>query len=201
MARQTGHRLLKKNFVVLGDGLTEQFYLKHLKEIKKYKYSIRPSLFTNINFESAERIIDELLSGGCDQIIYFCDYDTIVNQDSISDFEKLFNKYKSNETVLICKTMPSIEFWFLLHFIKTTREFANSKEVKNQLSKYILGYSKKKKFLSYSNWVEKLCKSERMEKAITSAEEILIEKKKKKASNHFPFTEVHLGIEKFEQQK
>jgi len=71
MARQTGKRLLRTNYTVLGDGQTEQYYLKHLKRLKNYKYAIRPSLFASITFETAEGIIDELLSGDCNQIIYF----------------------------------------------------------------------------------------------------------------------------------
>lgn len=38
MARRSLSRETRKTFVVLGDGITEQYYLKHLKEIKGYKY-------------------------------------------------------------------------------------------------------------------------------------------------------------------
>jgi hypothetical protein len=44
-------------------------------------------------------------------------YDKIVNQNKIAEFEKLKGKYAETDEVLICETMPSIEFWFLLHFL------------------------------------------------------------------------------------
>lgn len=200
MARQPGQRLLRTNYVVLGDGQTEQYYLKHLKNIKNYKYAIRPSLFANITIETAVSIIDELLSGGCDQIIYFTDYDTIVNQNKIIEFEKLKNKYANNEEVLISETMPSIEFWFLLHFQKTTREFCNANKVIDLLVKHLRDYSKSEAYLKNSKWVETLCANDKLKIAIGNSASVLTEKESNPAS-HFPYSKVHLAIECFETQK
>jgi hypothetical protein len=200
MARQTGKRLLKTNYAVLGDGQTEQYYLKHLKKLKNYKYAIRPSLFASITFETAESIIDELLSGGCNQIIYFTDYDTIINQDRVAEFEELKVKYVKNEEVFICETMPSIEFWFLLHFQKTTREFTNSNEVISYLLKHLKGYSKSESYLKNSKWVETLCANDKLNQAIKNSTSVLIEKEKNDAS-HFPYSKAHVAIEYFEKQK
>ncbi len=201
MARQTGKRLLRTNYAVLGDGQREQYYLKHLKRLKNYKYAIRPSLFASITFETAEGIIDELLSGGCNQIIYFTDYDTIVNQDKIAEFEKLKDKYAKNEEVFICETMPSIEFWFLLHFVKTTREFNNASEVTNLLVRYMQGYTKGEAYLKNSKWVETLCSNGKLEIASSNSSLILSEKEKGDKGSHFPYSKAHIAIEQFETQK
>lgn len=200
MARQTGNRLLRTNYVVLGDGQSEQYYLKHLKKLKKYKYAIRPSLFASITIESAEDIIDELLSGDCDQIIYFTDYDTIVAQGKQQQFNKLKSKYENNPVVIICESMPSIEFWFLLHFQKTTREFRNAAEVTKELVKYVKAFSKEKTFLEKEKWVSELCKNGKLETAISNATSVLNQKETTKVGEYFPFTKAHLGIEKFERQ-
>src|ERR1035437_8851864 len=157
MSRQIVRRLLKANYVVLGDEITEQYYLKHLKGLKNYKYAIRPSLFAGLTIETAESIIDDLLTGGCDQIIYFTDYDTIVNQNKVEAFASLKTKYSGYEEVLICETMPSIEYWFLLHYQKTTREFRNADDVCEFLKKHIRDYSKKEDYLKNAKWVENLC--------------------------------------------
>jgi hypothetical protein len=58
MGRKTGHKPLRKKFVVLGDGQTEQYYLEHLKGINGYRYSIRPHFFSRITIEAAELLID-----------------------------------------------------------------------------------------------------------------------------------------------
>jgi len=60
MARTTGKRKIRAKYAVLGDGITEQWYLKHLKDYRNYRYSIKPSLFDDITFEKAEDIIDDL---------------------------------------------------------------------------------------------------------------------------------------------
>jgi len=200
MARQSGKRQTRKTYVVLGDGQTEQYYLKHLKTLKSYKYSIRPSLFASITIETAGSIIDEYLSGGCDQIIYFTDYDTIVNQNKIAEFEKLKGKYVETDEVLICETMPSIEFWFLLHFLKTTREFSNAREVESLLLKYLSGYSKGETYLKNAKWVETLCANGKLSQAISNSASIFAEKEKNPAS-HFPYSKAHIAIEYFEKQK
>ena len=54
-------------------------------------------------------------------------------------------KYKSKENLIICESNPSIEFWFLLHFEKTTAS-TTSKEIEEKLKNYIDQYAKKKVF-------------------------------------------------------
>lgn len=201
MGRRQGNRLIHSSFVVLGDGLSEQYYLKHLKELRKYKYSIRPSLFSSITIELAEEIIDELLSGDCNQIVYLTDYDTIVNQGKEDKFDALVKKYSGREEVLICETMPCIEFWFLLHFRKTTREFCDANQAFQELIKHIKDYSKNKKFLENRKWVDELCNEGKFEKAILSSISILKQKGINGQSKHFPYSKIHLGIEKFEEEK
>lgn len=201
MARHTNKRETRKTFVVLGDGQTEQYYLKHLRAIKGYKYSIRPSLFASITIERAGSLIDEYLSGGCDQIIYFTDYDTIVNQNKVAEFEKLKGKYAETPEVLIGETMPSIEFWFLLHFLKTTREFNNANEAVALLLKYLPGYSKGEAYLKNSKWVETLCSNGKLEIACSNSSTILTEKEKGNKGSHFPYSKAHIAIDCFEKQK
>ncbi len=201
MARRTGTRNTRKNFVVLGDGITEQYYLKHLKELNGYKYVLRPSLFSGITIESAESLIDEYVSGDCTKIIYLTDYDTIVSQRKKEKFEKIKRKYKNQEQVIICESMPGIEFWFLLHFLKTSREFRTCDEVIIELLKYIKGYSKKKEYLENGSWAKFLCSENRMGNAIGHSKEILKEKELGYIGEHFPYSKIYLAIEYFEAQK
>lgn len=201
MSRESGRRETRKTYVVLGDGKTEQYYLKHLKNLKGYRYSIRPTLFTNITIETAGDIINEYLSGGCDQIIYFTDYDTIVNQGKISEFEKLKSRFGDAEEVFICETMPSIEFWFLLHYIFINREFTKCDEVINILIRHLKGYSKSESWLKNQKWVEDLCSKSGMETAISNSSKILTEKEKGNKGSHYPFSKAHIAIDYFEKQK
>ena len=201
MARKRKGKYKKKSIFVLGDGQTEQFYFDHLKNLRGYNYKIRPRLFDALTIENAESKIDELISGDADMIFYFTDYDTIVNQEKKDKFLAFKKKYEDNPNVFILESMPSIEFWFLLHFKKTTTRFENSKEVEKELQKILKGYSKHKQYLKNSGWVEKLCEDNQMEDARKRSIEILKEKQSMSDEGHFPYTKAHIGIEKFEKKK
>lgn len=201
MARRKRNIRLRTTFAVLGDGKTEQAYLKHLKAIRGYRYSVYPSLFTNITHDKAEKKIDELLSGGCDLMVYITDYDTVISQAKQKTFRKLVNKYKKVDEVMICESMPSIEFWFLLHYQLTTKELKNADEAAEMLKKHIPDFSKSKDFLENRKWVEDLSGNGQLEKAIANARTVLRQKETDDVGKHFPFTRVHEGIEQFENDK
>ncbi|MGQ1786904.1 MULTISPECIES: RloB domain-containing protein [unclassified Saccharicrinis] len=200
MGRIRRERRFNLKYAVLGEGITEQWYLSHLKKHKGYRFSIRPSLFADIGIENAEGIIDELLSGGCDHITFLTDYDTIVNQGKKVEFERFVSKYKDVEEVLICDSMPSIEYWFLLHFNYTTKEFVNCDEVVKDLKTHIVDYSKKKTFLKKDKWFKQLINEEGLNNAIGNASKGLKKYNKGGVGEYFPFSKMHLAIEEFEKQ-
>ena len=68
--------------------------------------------------------------------------------------------------------MPSIEFWFLLHYKNTTRHFGTSKAVIKELRKYIPQYDKTEQFLSNQKWVADMSSEGRQEQASTYADNI-----------------------------
>ena len=136
-------RKLKGRIAVLGEGRTEQFYLKHLKGIKGYSYAIRPSLFDSITIEDAGKTIQELLDDEYALVVFFTDYDTVVNQQKQVEFNALKKIFLDNPNVIICESMPSIEFWFLLHFTKSTRNFENAKQVFTSWQRHMKNYDKK----------------------------------------------------------
>jgi hypothetical protein len=144
MARKRSTRSFKLRYAVLGEGITEQWYLTHLKKHRDYRFSIKPSLFADVSLEKAERVIDELLVGGCDHITFLTDYDTIVSQDKKRKFDELVKRYRGYEEVLICESMPSIEIWFLLHFAFTTQEFTCYKDIERVLKEKLPDYEKTK---------------------------------------------------------
>jgi len=188
-------------YTVLGDGITEQYYLKYLKEIKGYNYSIRPSLFERIELTDARKIIDELLESGSDGIVYITDYDTVVNQNRKREFNSLKARFKDNSNVLICESMPSIEFWFLLHFKASGRIFQNADEVLKALKQHIPDFEKTKRWLGNKLWVKQLCSDDKLETAISRAKSIEKERTKGNFDSHNPFSLVYLGIEEFEKWK
>lgn len=78
-------------------------------------------------------------------------------------FEDLKRKYADNPAVILCDSMPSIEFWFLLHYLNTNRYFATSDDVIDVLHHYMPNFSKHQSFLSKEAWVSELLADNRLD--------------------------------------
>lgn len=79
--------------------------------------------------------------------------------------------YAEHPDVILCDSMPSIEYWFLLHFEKTNKHFSTSEKVIDALERY-MPYEKREKFLENSSWVKQLLADERMQKAMDNSREL-----------------------------
>ena len=104
---------------IVGEGLTELFYFSHLKKFLGYRYSISPRLFENNSFEKIDKQIKELLN---EDVFVICVFDA--DDSSRSDAENrkmaaLKKKYEKNGNDILCDSLQSIEYWFLLHFEDT----------------------------------------------------------------------------------
>ena len=163
---------LKDGIFIIGEGITEQYYFSHLKKIKGFKCAVKPRFFGNTNIFQIEKAVKKLLAGDATVI---CLFDCDVSKRNSAENSKLIQfrkEYGKDERVIICDSLPSIEFWFLLHFVKTNRHYRDSKEVEKELKKYIKNYSKSTKFLQDSGWVKEL--SERLEIAMDNVTSLKI---------------------------
>ncbi len=173
MARKIKERKLKApTITIIGEGATERFYFTHLKSCKGYNYVCKPRNFTVQNIDDLDRQVDRVLS---DEGVAVCVFDTDVTRIHRADkikFEAMCRKYANNPSVILCDSMPSIEFWFLLHYIKTNRYFTSSEEVINLLRRYLPNFSKQQSFLSKSEWVTSLVADNKLEDAMNNAKGI-----------------------------
>lgn len=67
--------------------------------------------------------------------------------------------------------MPSIEFWFLIHFINTNKFFGTSKAVIAELVKHIPRFDKSEAFLSNKKWVEDMISDGKLQDAYSRAKQ------------------------------
>ncbi len=113
-----------------------------------------------------------------DNGIAVCVFDADVTRTRPAEkakFEDMKRKYTDNPAVLLCDSMPSIEFWFLLHYLNTNRYFATSDDVIDALHRYMPNFSKHQSFLSKEVWVAELLVDNRLDTAIANAGMIGIE--------------------------
>jgi len=171
MARPRGRNIkLKERIYIVGEGITEQYYFKHLKNLNQYNYIVKPRFFGKTSIQQIEKTVQSLLSGG---VMVICVFDADVayqNKTTRQKFEQFLNRYQNEASLIICDSLPSIEFWFLLHFVKTNKHFKNSKAVETELKKHIKQYKKSQKFLENIGWVEQL--SKQLDLAIKNADSL-----------------------------
>ena len=164
MARKTSLKQRRSPIpTIIGAGITEQWYFTHLKALRGYRVKIRPRFFGTETAAGLDKKIKEVL---CDEGIAICVYDADVSTWNEAERKKmaaLQKKYEGNASVLLCDSMPSIEYWFLLHYKHTTRHFGTSKAVIKELKKYIPQYDKTEQFLGNQKWVEELSGEGRQE--------------------------------------
>jgi len=180
----------QRTFVV-GEGITEQYYFKHLNGIKSYGITVRPRLFSISSIYQIANRTKELLQADANVI---CVFDADVSQRNDKEkgeLNKFKKKYAKHQNVIICDTMPAIEFWFLLHYKKTHKEFTSNKALLSALKKHISGYEKKKGFLEKRPWVETLTKKQTQ--AIAHARAI--------QANGASYSKLYKAIEFLEQRK
>lgn len=170
MARKRKERKLRRSRItVIGEGLTERWYFDHLRTVMGYRYDCKPRFFCKQSFDEMRKLIDWVLQN--DGIaVCVCDADiTRGNAIERQKFKDMKAHYSSNDKVFICDSMPSIEFWFLLHYIETSRYFRDSAEVVTALRLHLPLFQKHGTFLEKPQWVTELCADNKLRTALFRA--------------------------------
>lgn len=150
---------------IVGEGLTELFYFSHIKKLMGYRCSVSPRLFENNSIEKIEKKIKELLK---EDVFVICVFDADVSRRSDVENKKLVtlkHRYEKNKNVLLCDSLQSIEYWFLLHYEDTCRHFNDSDATAKALLHHIPTYNKSRKFLEKEKWVKDMIADDKMETA------------------------------------
>ena len=177
-------------FLISGGSNTERYYFAHICDITNYKFNIKPEYFgdeSNYTEMFPNRIKGILNTNTDPKIFCVFDWDTIYENDAKikkhEDFEKLFQTEIDNGNVVICPSMPSIDYWFLLHFENYTGLIKScGKKMCKLLSPHMTQYFpsankkiirllKQKKYIEKPDWVKNLCSDGKLDTAIKRAED------------------------------
>lgn len=166
MARRIDNRNQKNHSVtILGEGLTEQYYFTHIRTLFDYHYTIKPYYFSVTSLVEMDKKIAEAITDGGFAIAVFDADVAHRNEAEKKKLEVIRRKYAAKKNVVLCDSLTSIEYWFLLHFENTNRHFKDSAATENELRKHIPEYEKKAKFLEELKWVSDLCADGKLELA------------------------------------
>lgn len=178
-------------FLISGGKNTERYYFTHINDITDYKFTIIPKYFGN------EASYPEIFPARIKDIIknnvgakVFCvfDLDTVFRNKTNKERHKAFEENIQDEIdkgiVVLCPSMPSIEYWFLLHFENYTQLIKTcGRTMQNLLTPYMLSYFpntggkkllkvlKGEEYVRESRWVEKMCEEGKLDLAIQRAED------------------------------
>lgn len=176
-------------FVISGGKNTERYYFTHLNDVTDYKFNIRPRYFGDESnyVEMFPLRIHDILKKNADAAI-FCVFDMdAIHKDGLISRHDEFVASLKNEidrgNVVLCPSMPSFEYWLLLHFINYTGYLKDFPKVAGVLAPYLKPYFsttassfkkllKNKKHLKDPEWVEKLLEGGKLELAIERARAI-----------------------------
>ena len=170
MARKVSTR---KSFspipVVIGAGITEQWYFSHLHDVLNVQLRIRPRYFGTEDIYQLDKKIAQVLNEGSTAICVF-DADTAQFDDTQRQkIEALKAKYAGKKNVILCDSLPSIEYWFLLHYADTNKFFQNAHVAEQELRTHIPRYEKTESFLKHRKWVEEMSADGRLAQAVHRA--------------------------------
>ncbi len=190
-------------FVVSGGKNTERYYFIHVNTLSaKYKFNIRPEYFGDESSytEVFPKRIAGILSKNADAKI-FCvfDMDTVIKYKQQEKHEAFINSLKSeieNGQVILCESMPSFEFWLLLHFTDCQDLLKDYPEVAEVLAPHIKPYFpisnirlknllKKEKYVQDPTWVQRMLDEGLLEQAIKRAKVCLDREIKEKGKHSY----------------
>ena len=167
----------KQSFAVVVDGETEYWYLEKLKYNERdVNFDITPKILQKKNIKQQYKLVTELSEGEYDKVFWIVDLDVLLKQhrqknSSLSSLQQFLNYWqqlsKQNKVVVIVNN-PCLEYWFLLHFQKTTKVFTTCAGAEKQVSQHLKGYEKTEKFFKKDNDIYKQLKPH-LQKAINNA--------------------------------
>jgi hypothetical protein len=149
-------------FSVVVDGETEIWYLQMLKRNERdIRVSIKPEIPNKKSVKEQYNLVCDLSGKEFTKVFWLIDLDTVISETKAAHKRKklpliTFEEYRENlankfPNVVVVVNNPCLEFWFLLHFEKTSKYFDTCSGAETQLKKHLKNYEKTQKFFTKQN--------------------------------------------------
>lgn len=182
MARR-GKRNIKarETYAFVVDGETEVCYLQMLKRNERdLAISIEPKLPNKKTLADQYKLVQSLAEYYT-KVFWIVDYDVIRKETweakpGTETSEQQFIKFRKSAralgNVFVIVNDPCLEFWLLLHFVKTARPFGKCSPVEKELAKHMEGYEKTQKYYTKQNQDIYLRLKDNLSQAVERAERL-----------------------------
>ena len=150
----------KQAFAVVVDGETEKWYLEMFKQNEPdILFNITPKIPQKKNIDQQYELVTTLSEEEYDKVFWIVDLDVLLkeerekkrNSSSLQKFLAYYKRLFKNQKVVVIVNNPCLEYWFLLHFRKTTKIFTACSDAEREVGQYLKGYEKTEKFFKKNN--------------------------------------------------
>lgn len=146
-------------FAFVVDGETEIWYLQMLKRNERQlRLNIKPEIPNKKSIEEQFNLVVDLSGREYLKVFWLLDLDTIIKESretpkgkkaslqALIEFKKIIKRDYKNVIVII--NNPCLEFWFLLHFEKTSKLFDTCAKAETKLKRHLKDYEKTQKYFT-----------------------------------------------------
>lgn len=146
-------------FAFVVDGETEIWYLQMLlRNERSIRMSIKPEIPNKKSLEEQFNLVRDLANREYSKVFWIVDLDTIIKEsreaprgkklpiDTFIDYRNQLEKVFNNVIVIV--NNPCLEYWFLLHFVNTTKLFDTCSKAESQLKTHLKDYKKTQKYFT-----------------------------------------------------
>jgi hypothetical protein len=123
---------------------------------QKIRVSIKPEIPQKKELNDQFELVCELALSEYQQVFWIVDLDTIIKESrevvpGARTLLSIFNEMRTKlcaefQNVRVIVNNPCLEFWFLLHFERTSKYYRNCSYVVRSLKKHLSGYEKTERF-------------------------------------------------------
>ncbi|MDX2245772.1 MAG: RloB family protein [Bacteroidia bacterium] len=146
-------------FAFVVDGETEIWYLQMLKRNERHiRLNIKPEIPNKKSIEEQFSLVTNLSEREYSKVFWIIDLDAVIKESRETpkgkktplqvfiEFRKTIKRDFKN--VIIITNNPCVEFWFLLHFEKTSKLFDTCGKAETQLKNHLKDYEKTQRYFT-----------------------------------------------------
>lgn len=171
----------RKTIAIIGEGITEKFYIESLKGLSPFVIMPRELGMKASSLKSLSKNINLSIDKGFDEVYCLIDMDGKISGKNRDEYLKVKNKFNNQtfvkkkqgtETIIhFIETERCTELWFLYYFTKgaLTKKFNSYDDLEKELKKYRPKYEKTIKYFKSLGGIHKDFEKEQPKGSIVTA--------------------------------
>ena len=170
--RKQDTRKLRKQIYIIGEGITEQIYFNQLRISERLSIRIKPEIPYSTDITGIIKKAEVYKNASPANKVFCVIYLDRIHSDKAEKkkYVNIKKNHNNSKQIFFFETNPCFEFWFLLHFEYSSREYANCKNLTGKLIKCIPDYSKTEEYLRNKNLYNIL--KEKLPEAVSNSKKL-----------------------------